>query len=268
MGVLARINADRAEAGLPPVAWDEAASRLADAYCEAQVAEGTRRHSLTDGVPPYARTSFAGISGMGSENSVAWITTAPAFEDSALALALAGHADMMRETPPNDGHRKAILDPEATHVGVGWSMKGGSFRMAQEFLNRKLAALALGSDGGTLLVRGKPVPGYSLQFVTIAWEREPEKLSKDEIRSRTFYTYPDPRFGLVAEGRVSMRVVGVDTNDIIRMAGGGEFPLPMGAAPVRPLLLDDGLLRAPQGTCPRPRPGGSAVFWVSERGAK
>jgi len=264
VGVLARINSDRAEAGLPPVAWDEAASRVADAYCEAQVAEGTRGHFLTDGVPPYARTSFAGISGMGSENSVAWITTAPAFEESALALALAGHGDMMRETPPNDGHRKAILDPEATHVGVGWSMKGGSFRMAEEFLNRKLAALALDSDGGTLLVRGKPVPGYSLQFVTIAWEREPEKLSKDEIRSRTFYTYPDPRFGLVAEGRVSMRVVGVDTNDIIRMAGGGEFSFrwapPQSGLWTMVFYVSEGRQR--------PRPGGLAVFWVSERGAK
>ena len=136
------------------MAWDEAASRVADAFCAAQIAEGTRGHFLTDAVPPYARTAFAGIFGMGSENSVAWITTAPVFEESALALALAGHADMMRETPPNDGHRKTILDPEATHVGVGWAMKGGSFRMAEEFLTRKLAVLTLESDGGTLLVRG------------------------------------------------------------------------------------------------------------------
>ncbi len=260
-GILERINSDRAAAGLPPVAWDEAASRVADAFCAAQVAEGTRGHFLTDGVPPYARTAFAGISGMGSENSVAWITTAPAFEETALALGLAGHADMMRETPPNDGHRRTILDPEATHVGVGWAMKGGSFRMAEEFLTRKLATLTLASNGGTLLVQGRPLPGYSLQFVTIAWEAEPEKISKDEARSRNNYVYPDPRFALVAEGRTSMRVVGVDTNDLIRVSGTGEFSFRW--APPQSGLWTMVFYVAEARE--RPRPGGLAVFWMSER---
>jgi uncharacterized protein YkwD len=262
-GVLERINADRAAEGLPPVAWDEAASKVADGFCAAQVAEGTRGHFLTDGIPPYARTAFAGISGMGSENSVAWLTTAPAFEESALALALAGHTDMMRETPPNDGHRRAILDPEATHVGVGWSMKGGSFRMAEEFLARKLATLSLASDGGTLLVSGRPLPGYALQFVTIAWEAEPEKISKDEVRSRNQYVYPDPRSALVAEGRTSMRVVGVDTNDLIRVGGTGDFSFRW--APPRAGLWTMVFYVAEARE--RPRPGGLAVVWMTARTA-
>ena len=259
LGVLERINFDRAAAGLSPVAWDEAASKVADTYCAAQVAEGTRGHFLTDGVPPYARTAFAGISGMGSENSVAWLTTAPVFGDSALTLALAGHADMMRETPPNDGHRKTILDPEATHVGVGWSMKGGSFRMAEEFLTRKLAVLNLASDGGTLLVSGRPLAGYALQFVTIAWEAEPEKLSRDEVRSRTQYVYPDPRFALVGEGRTSMRVVGVDTNDLIRVAGTGEFSFRWAPPQAGLWTMVFYVAEARE----RARPGGLAVFWMS-----
>jgi uncharacterized protein YkwD len=259
-GILDRINSDRAAAGLPPVAWDEAASKVADAFCAAQVAEGTRGHFLTDGIPPYARTSFAGISGMGAENAVAWLTTAPAFEESSLALGLAGHEDMMRETPPNDGHRKAILDPEATHVGVGWAMKGGSFRMTEEFLTRKLASLTLESDGGTLIVRGRTVSGYFLQFVTIAWEKEPEKISKDEARSRGIYIYPDPRFALVAEGRRSMRVVGVETDDRIRVAGTGDFLFRY--APPQAGLWTMVFYVAEQRE--RPRPGGLAVFWMTE----
>ncbi len=258
-GVLERINSDRAAEGLSPVAWDDAASKVADAYCAAQVAEGTRGHFLTDGVPPYARTAFAGISGMGSENSVAWLTTAPEFGDSALALALAGHADMMRETPPNDGHRKTILDSEATHVGVGWSMTGGSFRMAEEFLTRKLAVLTLASDGGTLQVSGRPLAGYSLQFVTIAWEAEPEGISKDEVRSRNQYVYPDPRFALVAEGRTSMRVIGVDTNDLIRVAGTGEFSFRWAPPQAGLWTMVFYVAEARE----RPRPGGLAVVWMA-----
>jgi uncharacterized protein YkwD len=259
-GIFERINSDRAKAGLPPVAWDEAASRVADEFCEAQVAEGTRGHFLTNGIPPYARTSFAGISGMGSENAVAWLTTAPAFEESALDLGLAGHEDMMRETPPNDGHRKAILDPEATHAGVGWSMKGGSFRMAEEFLSRKLASLTLAADGGTLIVRGRTVSGYRLQFVTIAWEAEPRKISREEARSRGFYTYPDPRFALVGEGRRSMRVVGVETDDRILMGGTGDFSFRY--APARAGLWTMVFYVAEARE--RPKPGGLAMFWMTE----
>jgi hypothetical protein len=258
-GLFERINADRAAAGVAPVAWDEAAAKVANAFCEAQVAEGTRGHFLTNAVPPYARTAFAGLSGMGSENTVAWLTTAPAFEESPLALGLAGHEDMMRETPPNDGHRKAILDPEATHVGVGWHMKGGSFRMAEEFLTRKLASLSLASDGGTLIVRGKTISGHTLQFVTIAWEEEPEKISKDEARGRGFYAYPDPRYALVAEGRQSMRVVGVETDDRILVGGTGEFSFRY--APPRAGLwtMVFYVARARE----KPEPGGLAVFWMS-----
>ena len=69
-GVFARINRDRARAGLLPVAWDEAASRVADAFCAQQVREASRGHFLMDGVPPYARTAFAGVFGAQSENSV------------------------------------------------------------------------------------------------------------------------------------------------------------------------------------------------------
>ncbi len=263
-GVLDRINADRAAAGLPPVAWDEAASKVADAFCAAQVAEGTRGHFLTDGLPPYARTAFAGISGMGSENAVAWITTAPSFRESPLALSLAGHEDMMRETPPNDGHRRTILDPGATHVGVGYAMDRGSFRMAEEFLTRRLAELTLASDAGTLMVRGRTLPRYALSFVTIAYEPYPVRLTKEETRSRNSYGYPEPRLALVAAGRRAMRVVGAETEDRIRIGGTGDFSFRF--APTRQGLWTLVFYLA-EGR-EKPRPGGLAVFWMAEAAAR
>ena len=259
-GVFDRINADRAAAGLAPVAWDEAAAKVAEGYCTAQIAEGTRGHFLTDGVPPYARTSFAGISGMGSENAVAWITSSPSFSESPLTLALAGHSDMMREEPPNDGHRKAILDPEATHVGVGYAIKGGSFRMAQEFLTRRLAELDLRSEAGTILVRGRTMSGYSLQFVTIAREDSPHKLGKEEARSRTSYTYPDAKYSLVAEGRRSMRVVGTETDDRIHVGGTGDFLFRFSPTQAGLWTMIFYVAEARE----KPRPGGLAVFWMTE----
>jgi hypothetical protein len=112
-GVFERINRDRLLAGLLPVAWDEAASRVADAFCAQQVREATRGHFLMDGVPPYARTAFAGVFGAQAENSVSWVTTAASFTEPSLRLALMGHQEMMDEKPPQDGHaaRSSIPTP-------------------------------------------------------------------------------------------------------------------------------------------------------------
>jgi hypothetical protein len=100
--VFARINRDRAAAGLSSVAWDEAASRVADAFCVAQVREASRGHFLMDGIPPYARTGLAGVFGVEAQNSVSWTTTARRFSEPALKLAILGHEDMMAEKPPAD----------------------------------------------------------------------------------------------------------------------------------------------------------------------
>ncbi len=256
--VFEKINSDRAQANLPPVAWDEAASRVANAYTAAQVADRTTGHFLTDGMPPYARTAFAGIFGLGSENAVAWHTTAPAFTDSAKALALAGHEDMMRETPPNDGHRRTILDPEVTHVGVGWAMHGGSFRMAEEFLSRRLAELTIQMEAASLSVQGKTQALRVLSFVTIAHEPDPRRLTREQARSRSTYSYPEPQWALVAEGHKSIHVVGTETEDRIRLGPAGEFAFRF--QPTQPGLwtfvfyTSDGRQKS--------RPGGAAVVWM------
>jgi len=264
--VFARINKDRANANLPPVEWDAAASRVADAFAEAQVDEGTLGHFLTNGIPPYARTAFAGVFGMGAENSVSWRTTGPNFKESAVELALAGQADMMREKPPYDGHRRTILDPNATHVGVGYAVKGNNFRMAQEFQTRRLQELSLersGDNPETVLFKGRPLGSYNLRFVTIAHEPSPKPLSKAEASARTSYTYPEPQLAFVGEGHRSMQVVGATTEDRIRESSNGEFSFrftPTSAGLwTFVFYLGEGRERA--------IPGGLAVLWV-EKAAK
>jgi hypothetical protein len=131
-GIFERINRDRLLAGLLPVAWDEAASRVADAFCAQQVREATRGHFLMDGVPPYARTAFAGVFGAQAENSVSWVTTAPSFTEPALRLALTGHKEMMDEKPPQDGHRRTILDPATPRMSESATpTRTGAFRCAR-----------------------------------------------------------------------------------------------------------------------------------------
>ncbi|HEV8609282.1 MAG TPA: CAP domain-containing protein [Thermoanaerobaculia bacterium] len=225
LAVFNRINRDRTAEGIPAVLWDDAASRVADEYCKNQIRERTSGHFLTNGVPPYARTSFAGVFGRQYENSVTWRTTAPAFEESVTELALESHAGMLAERPPNDGHRRTILDPAATHVGVGYAIVGGNFRMAQEFLTRQLAWVRLeGSRERPVIdVHGAPVAGRRLQFVTVGWEPAPEPLTREEASGRTSYSYPPPILGFVEEGNVTLKVAGTVTDDRIRLTGRQAF---------------------------------------------
>lgn len=263
VAVFDRINQDRAAAGLPTVAWDDGVSRVADAFCANQIREDTYGHYLTDGLPPYARTSFAGVFGMQFENSVTWKTTGSFFDDPAETLALEGHASMLAEKPPYDGHRRTILDPDATHVGVGYALSRGEFRMAQEFLVRHLAWLRLqqlSPTSAVVVVRGSPVAGRRLQFVSIGWEPVPRELTRAEANGRTSYSYPKIEEAFVREGNRMLKIVGATTTDRIRFGWNRDFAFRF--APGRPglwtLTFHTSALREE-----RIVPGGVATLWVS-----
>ena len=107
---------------------------------------------------------------------------------------------MLAEKPPSDGHRRAILDPAATHVGVGWSLSGGDFRMAEEFVSRRYARLDVSPVpryASAIRVRGQALPGMSIAYVSVARQPFPSRLSLTEANSRHSYAYPDPRDALL-----------------------------------------------------------------------
>ena len=225
--VFERINADRAAAGLAPVAWDEEAARVADSFCAAQVAEKTHGHFLRDGVPPYARTGLAGVFGYQAENVASWSTTSKTFSDTPLTLALSAHRSMIGETPPDDGHRRTILDPEATHVGVGWAMQGGRFQISQEFLARGLDRVAVRVDerGEAVRVSASARSPYRVAFITVARETLPRPLTAEEASGRTSYRYPKASLAFVPEGHRDIQIVGVTTEDRIRLGHDRDFEI-------------------------------------------
>lgn len=216
-----------------------------------------------DGVPPYARMSFGGILALNSENSVSWITTARRFEEPTISLALQGQAEMMAEKPPGDGHRITILDPDATHVGVGYAIANGRFQMSQEFLTRRMGRLTLVQDAGTLSLSGRPLSGYQIRFVTIAREAAPRSLTREEATARTSYAYPRPGLAYVPEGERAVRVVGMTTEDRIRPLPGREFTLSF--TPDRPGLYTFELYFG-KSAIDRPHPGAAASVWVERTG--
>lgn len=256
--VFERINQDRVAHGLKEVAWDEAASRVSDAFCAQQVRERSHGHYLMDGLPPYARTGLAGVFGFGSENSASWITTDSSFDTSLTAMGLACHENMMGERPPGDGHRRTILDPEATHVGVGYFAQGGRFQMSQEFLVRRLQRLSLSAAPGRpmqLVVEGHVRAPARLQFVTIAREPRPAPLTQQQATGRTTYSYPEGTEAFVPEGLRNLQVVGAVTLDRIHLRRDREFSFTY--LPSAPGLYTYVFYVSREGQ--KPAPGGSAT---------
>ena len=191
------INRDRKQFGLPPVQLDALASAVADAYCREQIRNGTTGHFTIDGLAPYMRYSFAGGNDGVSENAAAWSANYH-FSDRALYEMLRRSEDaMMREVAPHDGHRRTILDPYATHVGIGLAWERGEFRLTQEFVrhyvdwSRSLPRAA--SIGDQVLCSGRPMPSYSIEAITVHHEQVPQAMAAVTANALTTYGLPEAR---------------------------------------------------------------------------
>lgn len=192
--LLDRINRDRARHNLPLVALDEHASRVADAYCATQVETGTRGHFTTDGLSPYMRYSFEGIHDTVLENAASWSARDPVPENRISELAQRSHTEMIAEIPPDDGHRRAILDPDATHVGIGVSWGGREVRVIEALLRRHVAWEAVrqklyGNESFRYRARLLD-PSYHVDAVTVHYEPMPYRLTRERANTIDSYSLP------------------------------------------------------------------------------
>jgi uncharacterized protein YkwD len=191
------INHDRAKYGLAPVQLDAQVSVMADAYCRAQIRNGTTGHFTTDGEAPYMRYSFAGGNDGVSENAAAWSANY-GFSDSALYEMLrSSEAAMMAEVAPHDGHRRTILDPAATHVGIGLAWEKGEFRMTQEFIRHYVEWLRplprRVTNAQPVLCSGRAVKGYDVEAITVHHEPMPQPMAAVTANAIQTYSLPSAR---------------------------------------------------------------------------
>lgn len=195
--LLARINADRSAHGLSPVQMDPEASAIADRYCEKQLRNRTTGHYTIDGEAPYMRYSFAGGNDGVSENAAAWSANYAFADDSLSQLVQKSEDAMMAERPPHDGHRRTILDPYATHVGIGIAWRDGEFRMVQEFIRRYVewtrplprAAEVRERVSG----KGRAFDGYSVEAVSVYHEDLPQPMAMQVANAIDTYALPKSR---------------------------------------------------------------------------
>lgn len=212
--MLQLINKDRAIYGLPPVELDALASTVGDEYCRTQIRNGTTGHFTTDGLAPYVRYSVAGGTDSVSENAAAWSANY-AFSERALYEMVGRSQDaMMAEVAPKDGHKRTILDPHATHVGVGFAWEKGEFRLVQEFIRRYVVftkplprRITLGE---TVIARGKPLTGR-VHSISVHHEPLPQAMPAHVANAIQNYALPEhrrdylPRLGTDVQKRAGSR---------------------------------------------------------------
>jgi len=227
------INRDRKQFGLPAVKLDALASAVADAYCQDQIRNGTTGHFTTDGQAPYMRYAFAGGNDGVSENAAAWSANYN-FGDRALyEMMRRSEVEMMREVAPHDGHRRTILDPFATHVGIGLAWDHGEFRLTQEFVrryvewSRPLPRTAYAGD--QILCSGRPVQGFSIEAITVHHEPLPQPMAAVTANAIRSYALPDTRREYLPRlrSRVTLNSAGSisEVREVYSDGRRGDFPV-------------------------------------------
>lgn len=203
--MLALVNRDRATQGLGPVELDEGAPTAAgQAHAEDMAHLGYLGHWGSDGSVPEQRHTEAGGEDMVLENALCFTDEARRTLDAKATIDPAqverSESMFFDEVPPNDGHRKNILKPAHTKVGIGVAQPVATPTeipvpcFSQEFTDDygSYAALPKRAKVGTVVhVEGTLVNGARPSGVGIARIVKPSPIAPSELNKRR--TYPVPK---------------------------------------------------------------------------
>lgn len=207
--VLDLVNADRQREGLPPVERDPIAERAAQEHAEDMAHLGYTAHWGSDGSVPEERYTRAGGVHFVHENAACFfdglvrpLDARPQLGASLLELI---QGSFMAEVPPNDGHRKNILQPTHTGLGIGLAQPSESAQpcMAQEFTDVRGEYEPLPKSarvGQTVRVAGELAE--PLRFGGVGLSRiEPRKpLTTQHLNGTSSYPIPAPYQSYFPEG--------------------------------------------------------------------
>jgi uncharacterized protein YkwD len=204
--MLALINRDRATQGLAPVTLDEGAPTAAgQAHAEDMAKLGYLGHWGSDGSVPEERHTRAGGADMVLENALCFtdeqrrtLDDKPTIDPAQIERAESLFFD---EVPPNDGHRRNILKPTHTRVGIGVAQPIETDKeiavpcFSQEFVDGYGTYVPLprkAKPGSTVRVEGTLVAGARPSGVGVARIPAPKPLAPAELNKRRSYPVPKP----------------------------------------------------------------------------
>ena len=204
--MLTLINRDRATEKLPPVELDEGPPTIAgQAHAEDMVHLGYLGHWGSDGSVPEQRHTEAGGVDMVLENALGFTDEKVREVDpnARLTKTQIERAEEMffNEVPPNDGHRRNILKPLHTKVGIGIAQSKESAKelavpcFVQEFTDSygTYAPLPKTAKVGQIIhVEGKLKDGVRPSGVGLARVALPKPMTPSDLNKRRSYPVPKP----------------------------------------------------------------------------
>jgi uncharacterized protein YkwD len=224
------VNIERVAEGLEPLALDDLAGKVCDQHAQDMITGGFLSHWGRDGLKPYQRYSFAGGIDAVEENVSEAESIGSVAPEAVIQDLIAMHIKMHAEIAPNDGHRRAMLNPQHTHVGFGVARQGHSLRLAELFVSRYVDLEPADRHAklkGTLVLRGRLLnPQHILQQVEVFHEPLPKPPAIEWLRTPRSYGLPD--LYVTLRPVLAVRVHYEDgTIGTIDLGGKGKFRVPV-----------------------------------------
>jgi uncharacterized protein YkwD len=215
---LALINRDRATQGLTAVSWDETAAKSASRHAKDMVLHGVTAHWGTDGSTPEIRYTDAGGSHLATENVGCLADAKPHALRGApyeAASILEFEDRFFNEKPPADGHRKNILEPRHTRVGVGFAAVEGFpiVCVVHEFIDDYGTYAPLprrAKQGEKLTIAGTLRAPATFGGIGIGFEPAPKPRSPEDLAKTGGYAMPAPFVSYFPQGYVTPLPVKTD----------------------------------------------------------
>lgn len=224
------INEEREVAKVPLLKVDELATQVATKHAMEMASGEFASHWGRDGRKPYHRYSFAGGVEATQENVSAadntWSMKVSDLKQDAAYL----HLRLYQEKPPNDGHRKAILAPQHTHVGIGLAVDKLRLRLVELFVAKYLEVEPIprkAKPGDKLTFTARmPKEGYYLNTVEVFYEPLPQSPELSWLRQARSYALPNE--SVVLRPRVPPPLVYADRKPgVVEMSLTGRFKAPI-----------------------------------------
>ena len=192
--LLLMVNEERAVAKLSTLAIDALATEVATRHAREMAQHKYVSHWNREGLKPYQRYSLAGGFHATQENiSAADNTWSPELKDLVQDTSYL-HLRLYNEMPPNDGHRKAILAPQHTHVGFGIAVDELRLRVVELFVSKYVelgSQPQKGKPGETIHLKGKLLNwSHTLTVIEVFYETLPKELDVEALNQSRNYSLP------------------------------------------------------------------------------
>ena len=192
--VLEMVNEERAVEKVRAVTIDPLATRVATQHAAEMAMHDFASHWGRDGMKPYHRYSFAGGTDATQENVSAadntWSNKMSDLKQDTSYL----HLRLYQEKPPNDGHRKTILAPQHTHVGIGIAVEKLRLRLVELFVARyvEVTAVPRVAKPKSVVQFAAKLLGrdYGLNYIEVFYEPLPKPPELDWLNERRSYELP------------------------------------------------------------------------------